>query len=80
VEAGIQKHIHPHLLRHASITAALEAGAPLHVVQDMARHADPRTTQRYNRRRHSIDGHATHLLDGYLAANIAHVGDVPEAS
>jgi site-specific recombinase XerD len=64
--AEVDGHVHPHQLRHAAVTAALEAGVPLHVVQDMARHADPRTTMRYNRRRHSIEGHATHALDAYL--------------
>lgn len=66
-KAGLDGHVHPHQLRHAFVTAALEAGVPLHVVQDAARHADPRTTMRYNRRRHSIEGHATHALGEWLA-------------
>lgn len=56
----------PHTLRHAFITESLEAGIPLQTVQDAVGHADPRTTQRYNRRRRSLDSHP-----GYrLAANI----------
>src|SRR5215472_16572170 len=35
-----------HTLRHAFITAALDAGVPLRDVQDAASHADPRTTMR----------------------------------
>ena len=35
----------PHTLRHAFITAALDAGVPLRDVQIAARHADPRTSQ-----------------------------------
>lgn len=66
-KAGLDGHVHPHQLRHAFVSAALEAGVPLHIVQDAARHADPRTTQRYNRRRHSIEGHATHTLDAFLS-------------
>jgi integrase/recombinase XerD len=38
---------HPHMLRHAFVTAALDAGVPLRDVQDAASHADPRTTMRY---------------------------------
>jgi site-specific recombinase XerD len=44
--AGITKPIGPHTLRHAFITAALDAGVPLRDVQDAASHADPRTTMR----------------------------------
>ena len=33
-------------LRHAFITAALDAGVPLRDVQEAASHADPRTTMR----------------------------------
>jgi integrase len=36
----------PHSLRHAAITAALDAGCSLRDVQDFARHADPRQTRR----------------------------------
>jgi integrase/recombinase XerD len=50
------------------VTAALASGAPLHVVQDSAGHADPRTTQRYNRARHSLDGHATYAVAQYVGA------------
>jgi integrase/recombinase XerD len=42
--AGITKAILPHTLRHAFITAALDAGVPLRDVQEAASHADPRTT------------------------------------
>ncbi len=41
--AGIAKHVGPHTLRHAFITAA--AGVPLRDVQEAASHADPRTTR-----------------------------------
>ena len=45
--AGIIKAVTPHTLRHAFITAALDAGVPLRDVQEAASHADPRTTMRY---------------------------------
>ena len=37
----------PHALRHARLTAWADAGAPLHVLQRAARHADPSTTAGY---------------------------------
>jgi hypothetical protein len=46
--AGIDKRVGPHTLRHAFITAALDAGVPLRDVQEAASHADPRTTMRYD--------------------------------
>jgi integrase len=53
--AGISKPVGPHTLRHAFITAALDAGVPLRDVQEAASHADPRTTMRYDRARTSLD-------------------------
>jgi integrase/recombinase XerD len=46
-------------VRHAFITPALDAGVPLRDVQLAASHADSRTTMRYDRRRRSLDRHAT---------------------
>jgi Phage integrase family len=60
--AGIAKPIGPHTLRHAFITAALDAGVPLRDVQEAASHADPRTTMRYDRARTSLDRHATYIV------------------
>jgi integrase/recombinase XerD len=60
--AGIAKPISPHSCRHTMITLSLEAGAPIHVVQDAAGHASPETTRRYDRARHALDGHAIYAL------------------
>jgi site-specific recombinase XerD len=57
--AGITKPAGPHTLRHAFITAALDAGVPLRDVQEAASRADPRTTIGYDRARGSLDRHAT---------------------
>jgi integrase/recombinase XerD len=65
--AGIAKTVTPHTLRHAFITAALDAGVPLRDVQEAASHADPRTTMRYDRARGSLDRHATYIVAAYLA-------------
>ena len=65
--AGITKRISPHRLRHSFITAALDAGVPLRDVQEAASHADPRTTMRYDRRRGSLNRHATYIVARSLA-------------
>ena len=57
----------PHSLRHSAITAALNAGVSLRDVQEFARHADPRTTIRYDRARHSLDRHAAYTVMQYVA-------------
>jgi len=57
---------YPHSLRHAFGTAALDAGVPLRDVQDAMGHADPRTTRRYDRSRHSLDRHATYAVAAFL--------------
>ena len=43
--------LHPHMLRHTYVTTMLDAGVDLRDVQIAARHADPRTTMRYDRAR-----------------------------
>jgi len=65
--AGITKSVSPHTLRHAFITAALDAGVPLRDVQEAASHADPRTTMRYDRARVSLDRHATYIVAAFVA-------------
>ncbi len=47
--------VHPHALRHTAVTLALDSGANLVDVQDMAGHSDPRTTRRYDRARGRLD-------------------------
>jgi integrase/recombinase XerD len=65
--AGIPRHISPHSLRHAAITNALDAGVPLREAQILARHADPRTTEHYDRARGNLDRHGVHFLTAYVA-------------
>jgi hypothetical protein len=36
-------------------------------VQEVAGHADPRTTMRYDRARVSLDGHATYIVSTFIA-------------
>ena len=65
--ARIPRHISPHSLRHAAITNALDAGVPLRDAQILARHADPRTTEHYDRARGNLDRHGVHFLTAYVA-------------
>jgi site-specific recombinase XerD len=58
--------VHPHMLRAGFIMAALEAGVPLRDVQLAARHADPRTTTIYDRRRQNLDRHAAYIVVAFV--------------
>jgi len=59
---------HPHLLRHTLVTTMLDAGVDLRDVQIAARHADPRTTMRYDRARNNLDRHPNYILAAYMAS------------
>lgn len=52
-KAGLQ--LTPHGLRATFVTLALEGGAKLHQVQYVVGHADPRTTERYQKRKLNLD-------------------------
>lgn len=52
----------PHGLRASFITLALEANAPLQKVQYAARHSDPRTTERYQKRKLNLDDNAVDYI------------------
>jgi site-specific recombinase XerD len=66
--AGVEKHLSPHSLRHGFVTLSLEAGEPLHAVQEAAGHADPRTTLRYDRARQNLDRSPTYALERFVLA------------
>lgn len=70
--AGIPQaaSIKPHTLRHQFITDNLAGGVPLQDVQDAVSHSDPRTTQRYNRRRRQLDDHPAYALAARLAGRL----------
>ena len=75
--AGVRiTRLHPHMLRHTFVTTTLDAGVDLWDVQIAARHADPRTTMRYDRARKNLDHHPNYnpgRLHGlrYLTACLA---------
>lgn len=61
-KAGLDRKLTPHDLRHGAATCALEAGEPLHRVQQLLRHKDPRTTERYDHSRDRLDKSAAYGL------------------
>jgi integrase/recombinase XerD len=65
--AGIGKRVGPHTLRHALITAALDAGLPLRDIQEAASHTDSRRTMRYDRGRQWLDRHVTYIDATFIA-------------
>ena len=67
--AGLEVvRMHPHMLRHTFVTTMLDAGVDLRDVQIAARHADPRTTMRYDRARKNLDRHPNYILAAYMAS------------
>ena len=67
--AGVRiSKAHPHMLRHTFVTTMLDAGVDLRDVQIAARHADPRTTMRYDRARKNLDRHPHYVLAAFMAS------------
>jgi integrase/recombinase XerD len=64
---GCECRMHPHMLRHTFVTTMLDAGVSLRDVQIAARHADPRTTTVYDRRRQNFDRHAAYVVVAFVA-------------
>jgi len=74
-------HLTPHSLRATHITLARLSGAPTHLVQHNAGHADPRTTDRYDAQRRNLDHHATDYLSFLGGADADEPSDVhPDAT
>ena len=59
-EEGVK--LSPHGLRASFVTLALEGGARLHQVQYAVGHADPRTTERYQKRKLNLQDNAVDYL------------------
>jgi len=53
-DAELSSRLSPHSFRVTTITNLLEQGVPLEEVQQLAGHADPRTTRLYDRRQKKI--------------------------
>jgi site-specific recombinase XerD len=65
--AGITHPISPHGLRRTFCTTGLVAGISIRDMQYAMRHADPRTTMRYDMAKANLDRHAAHAVSAYLA-------------
>jgi len=65
--AGISHPVSAHTLRRTFCTAGLISGVPLRDMQYAMRHADARTTIRYDMARTNLDRHAAHSVAAYLA-------------
>jgi len=65
--AGITRPISPHGLRRTFCTTGLVAGTSIRDMQYAMRHADPRTTMRYDMAKANLDRHAAHAVAAYLA-------------
>jgi integrase/recombinase XerD len=65
--AGISRPISPHGLRRTFCATGLVAGTSTRDMQYAMRHADPRTTMRYDMAKANLDRHAAHAVAAYLA-------------
>ncbi len=78
--AGIQvTRAHPHMLRH-TVATRLDAGVDLRDVQIAARHADPRTTMRYDSARQNLDRHPNYILAASMASGTWSSLRLPDSS
>jgi site-specific recombinase XerD len=65
--ADLVSHLGPHAMRHSFATLYLDSGGSLRDLQDAMGHADPRTTRRYDRARHTLDRSPGYALAAFLS-------------
>lgn len=65
LQVGLPGTLSPHSFRVTTITALLEQGVALEVVQNLANHADPRTTRLYDRRKRKITRNVVERIPFY---------------
>lgn len=66
--ADVTYHVGPRALRQSFATLYLDAGGSLRDLQSALGHADPRTTRRYERIRHTSGRSPGYVIAAYLAA------------
>ena len=66
-DAGVRRHVSPHMFRRGFVTGGLDAGISLRDMQIAARHSDPRTTTLYDRGALNLDRHANHIISATIA-------------
>ena len=67
--AGVRiARMQPHMLWHTFVTTMLDVVVDLRDTQIAARHADPRTTMRYDRARTNLDRHPNYILAAYMSS------------
>ena len=76
--ADVADRVHPHALRHAYVTIALEQDARIQHVQADVGHASISTTQYYDRGRRTRDTTAADLVAAAIAATDPQLGDDTE--
>jgi integrase/recombinase XerD len=64
-------HLGPEAMRHSFASLYLDAGGSLSDLQQVMGHADPRSTQRYDRGRYGLGGSPGEVVAAYLAAGAA---------
>lgn len=65
--AALGRPVNPHAMRHAAITAVLDAtNGDVRTTQKLSRHADVRTLMIYDDNRSDLQGKATELLSGLV--------------
>lgn len=64
--AGLPDSLTPHSFRVATITTLLKQDVPLPDVQNLANHADPRTTRLYDRRNRSVTRNIVERIPNYV--------------
>lgn len=66
--AGLPDDAHPHTLRHAAISALVNAGATMVEAQAFADHSDIRTTAHYYHQPVTLDQHGAHVTARIFAS------------